>query len=71
MKTIENWTPLHIAVRQGCADSIDKLIQCGCNIDETGGRSQVREKILIISLPKSRAFLKKKVIHKFRSVASI
>ena len=36
-KTKSNWTPIHVAIRQGCVNGVQTLIDCGCDINQKGG----------------------------------
>ena len=37
LKNRENWCPLHVAIRQGGLQGVQKLLELGADVNRTGG----------------------------------
>ena len=37
LRNKENWSPLHVAIRQGGLQGVEKLLELGADVNQTGG----------------------------------
>lgn len=57
-KNADRWTPLHIAIRLLNVETIEKLIQCGCDVNMIGGEEDDTPLHLALKLPVDTETLK-------------